>query len=93
MIDLKVNESQRIALFNHYHTTYDARTRSASGGSRKDEVQISEEAKELLGAQGNLKEIDRAKRIEMLKKEVSSGTYYLDAGKIAEKLLPFLRGQ
>lgn len=88
---MKINESQRIALFNHYHTTYDARTRSASGGSRKDEVQISEEAKELLGAQGNLKEIDRAKRIEALKHEVSTGIYRVEADKLVEKILPFIR--
>ncbi|MBN2980637.1 flagellar biosynthesis anti-sigma factor FlgM [Cohnella algarum] len=81
-----------MALFKNYNTTYETRARSATNGSRRDEVQISEEAKELLGAQRSGGDADRAKKIEALKNEVSSGTYFLEAGKIAEKMLPFFKG-
>ncbi|MDT2192569.1 flagellar biosynthesis anti-sigma factor FlgM [Paenibacillus larvae] len=53
----------------------------------KDEVQILAEAKELLDA----REPERQKRIEELKQAVSAGTYQVDARKLAEKLLPFIK--
>jgi len=42
-----------------------------------------------LGAQRS-EEPNRAQRIEDLKHEVRTGTYSVDANKLAEKLLPFL---
>jgi negative regulator of flagellin synthesis FlgM len=82
---MKINEPQRVGLFRAYPQSAELRQEPASGKRRKDEVQISDEAKELLGAQSG----DRESRIRELKNEVSSGTYRVDAGKIAEKLLPF----
>ena len=34
---------------------------------------------------------ERAQRIGELKQSVSTGTYHVDAGKIAEKLWPYLK--
>jgi negative regulator of flagellin synthesis FlgM len=60
-------------------------------GRKKDELHISTEAKELLEAQGKGKDEQRSQRLNELKHAVSTGTYYVDARKIAEKLLPKLK--
>jgi negative regulator of flagellin synthesis FlgM len=87
---VKINDSQRIGAYRTYQQQSEARTNQASGKRRKDEVQFSAEAMELLSAQ-RADDPNRAQRIETLKKEVSSGTYEVDAGELAEKLLPFVR--
>jgi len=87
---VKINETQPIGLYKSYSQTAESRVRAGSAGSRKDQVEISDEAKELLGAQGGAG-VDRTEKIESLKNQVKAGTYYVDAGKIAEKLLPFFR--
>ncbi len=57
-------------------------------GKARDEVHISAEAKQLLGSQ----EVDpiRAGKVAKLKQAVSTGTYHIEANKVAEKLLPYL---
>ncbi|MFD0673639.1 flagellar biosynthesis anti-sigma factor FlgM [Cohnella sp. GCM10027633] len=87
---MKINDTQRIGAYRTYQQQSEARTSQAEGKKRKDEVQFSPEAMQLLGAQRS-DEPSRAKRIEELKQEVSTGTYNVDAGKLAEKLLPFVR--
>ncbi|BBI36152.1 hypothetical protein KCTCHS21_55510 [Cohnella abietis] len=87
---MKINDSQRISAYRTYQQQSDTRTNQSTGKRRKDEVQFSAEAMELLGAQ-RADEPNRAQRIESLKNEVSAGTYEVDAGKLVEKLLPFFR--
>ncbi len=87
---MKINDSQRIGAYRTYQQHSDTRANQTSGKRRKDEVQFSAEAMELLGAQ-RAEDPNRAQRIESLKKAVASGTYEVDAGKLAEKLLPFVR--
>lgn len=60
--------------------------------SQKDEVQISAQAQELHEAQSSqgMQEVRRQK-LHDLKQSVSTGTYYVDAGQIAEKLLPYIK--
>lgn len=87
---MKINDTQRIGAYRTYQQQSEARASQTAGKKRKDEVQFSAEAMQLLGAQRS-DEPGRAKRIEELKVEVSSGTYGVDAGKLAEKLLPFVR--
>jgi len=88
-MNVKINDSQRIGAYRTYQQQIEARTNQASGKRRKDEVQFSAEAMELLGAQ-RTEDPNRAQRIETLKQEVASGTYNVDSGKLAEKVLPFL---
>ncbi|THF80811.1 flagellar biosynthesis anti-sigma factor FlgM [Cohnella fermenti] len=90
MTDLKINESQGIGAYRSYNQTVDLKNRGVSSPKKKDEVQISSEAKELAGAQG-LAGSERADKIQSLKTEVASGAYFVDSGKIAEKLLPYLK--
>jgi negative regulator of flagellin synthesis FlgM len=90
---MKINDSQRIGAVNSYNKTSENRTANAAGKKErpKDQVEISSEAKELLGAQGTAGTEEQTRRIEELKDSVSTGTYHVDAKKIAEKLFPFIR--
>lgn len=58
----------------------EARTRG-----KRDQLEISNEALEL--QRGQETEVERAARIEELKEQVQAGTYHVDAGLVAEKLL------
>jgi negative regulator of flagellin synthesis FlgM len=87
---LKINESNRIGGTNPYSKQADFRAEGAKKAKQKDEVQISAEAKEMLTT-SKLNGTERAEQLEQLKKSVASGTYHVDAGKIAEKLLPYLK--
>ncbi len=57
-------------------------------GAARDQVHISEEAKQLLGSQEG--DAIRIGKVADLKQAVSTGTYHIDANKVAEKLLPYL---
>lgn len=87
---MKINETGRIGAYRTYQQQSDARANQTTGKRRKDEVQFSAEAMELLGAQ-RAEDPNRAARIETLKEEVRTGTYSVDAGKLADKLLPFFK--
>lgn len=87
---MKINDSGRIGAYRAQQQQSEPRTSQASPKRRKDEVQFSAEAMELLST-ARTEDPNRAQRIDELKKEVSSGTYKVDAGKLAEKLLPFLK--
>lgn len=82
---MKINETSRIGGIHSYRNNQETKTQvGGKKSSARDEVQISSEAKELLGS------VDNRARVEDLKKAVSSGTYHVEAGKVAEKLLPHL---
>ncbi|CAI6084321.1 flagellar biosynthesis anti-sigma factor FlgM [Cohnella sp. JJ-181] len=90
MLNLKINETQRIAnIRNVYGSAGDNAVNNKTAAKKKDNVSISPEALELLQSQ-QLNDADKTKKIEELKSAVSSGTYHVDAGKIADKLLPFI---
>lgn len=87
---LKINDIQHIGAVNAYKKDANFKQTGAHKKEmKKDEVQISSEAKELLGAQ-DAQEASRSQKIEELKKSVASGTYHVESGKIAEKMLPYL---
>lgn len=87
---MKINESNRIGGANPYSKQAEFRAEGAKKAKQKDEVQISAEAKEMLTT-SKLGGAERAERLNELKESVNSGTYHVDAGKIAEKLLPYLK--
>lgn len=84
---MKINDVNRLNALHKYRE-YQTSVPGARGkkGAAKDEVHISAEAKELLGA-----EMQRTERIDQLKRAVQSGTYHVDSMKIAEKMLPYFR--
>jgi negative regulator of flagellin synthesis FlgM len=89
---MKINDTQRIGVYRAYQQTLDQRVGKTSGQRRKDEVNFSAEAMELLSARSqDVDQVERAQRIERLKVEVSSGTYRIPDHVLAEKLLPFVR--
>lgn len=89
---MKINDSNRInGVTNQYNVQNNKRLKELESKQRKDEVRISPEAMEMLSSsQGGC--VERAKQIAELKQSVSSGAYHVEAGKIAEKLLPYLKG-
>jgi negative regulator of flagellin synthesis FlgM len=88
---MKINDTQRIGAYRNFQQTTETRTNSTAGKRRKDEVNFSAEAMELLSARKGADETDRAQRIEQLKDEVSSGTYRVPDHLLAEKMLTFVR--
>ncbi len=88
---MKINDIQRIGAINPYRKNNGHASDKAYGkkGVPKDEVLISSEAKELLSAHAD--SAQRAKKVQELKQSVMTGTYHVDAGKIAEKLLPYIK--
>lgn len=88
---MKINDTQRIATYRSYQQTMDQRVGKSAGHRRKDEVNFSAEAMELLSARKGIDQAERAQRIEQLKVEVSSGTYRVPDQLLAESLLPFVR--
>jgi negative regulator of flagellin synthesis FlgM len=89
---VKINNIQRTGAVNPYRNQQDNKADNTQGvkGNKKDEVQISSEAKKLLGAQ-NTEFVKREEKIQELKQAVSTGTYHVEANQIAEKILPYLR--
>jgi negative regulator of flagellin synthesis FlgM len=87
---VKINDTQRIGAYRNYQQQLDTRANQASGKRRKDEVQFSAEAMEMLNSRQSVAEPGRDKRIEQLKNEIATGNYHVEDKLIAEKLLPFL---
>jgi negative regulator of flagellin synthesis FlgM len=82
---MKINDIQRTGAVNPYRKTNDAQLAQAEAkkAKKKDEVNISPEAKELQGSTST-------KQVEDLKQSYLTGTYHVEASKIAEKLLPYI---
>ncbi|WP_123042227.1 flagellar biosynthesis anti-sigma factor FlgM [Cohnella candidum] len=88
---MKINDTQRIGSYRVYPQSSDVRTNGTAGKRQKDQVSFSAEAMELLGAQKNrTDDAARTQKIEKLKQEVSSGTYRVETGKLADKIAPFI---
>ncbi|MNW26085.1 anti-sigma28 factor FlgM [compost metagenome] len=86
---MKINETNRINAINPYQRNQETgRQEEQKKSRRKDEVSFSPEAMEMLQRSNDT---DRAERIKELKAQVSSGTYHVDASKIANKLLPYFK--
>ncbi len=87
---MKINEVNRLGGVNQYQKQNEYRSEGSNKAKKKDQVQISAAAKEMLTT-SQLNGAERALRVSELKQEVASGTYHVDSGKIAEKLLPYLK--
>ncbi|SDX28271.1 flagellar biosynthesis anti-sigma factor FlgM [Paenibacillus sp. CF384] len=87
---MKINQTHRVNAVNPYQKQNDQQTGALGRKRKTDEVQISAEAQEML-SYSRVNNSDRAKLIDDLKQSVNSGSYHVESGKIAEKLLPFLK--
>jgi negative regulator of flagellin synthesis FlgM len=82
---MKINDIQRTGAINPYRKANEAAlTAESKKSKKKDEVNISSEAKKLQGAK-----IDN-QQVENLKQAYITGTYHVEASKIAEKLFPYI---
>jgi negative regulator of flagellin synthesis FlgM len=88
---MNINHINRIGAVHSYRKQVSAGKPGEAGrpGPKKDGVEFSDEALKLLESQPKAGGA-RAERIAELKEAVSTGTYHVDAGKVAEKLLPRL---
>lgn len=87
---MRVNETNRTGFINAYNKT--SKSSPASGiraRMGKDEVQISNEALELLKQVEELEAPVRKEKVNQLKQQVEQGTYHVPSEKIAEKFLSF----
>lgn len=93
---MKINETPRVGALHSYHKQRDHMIEHGNKGKAKmkDAVEISQEAKELLENQkiatSGSNDPQRTQRLEQLKHAIQSGTYEVDAHKVAEKLLPYI---
>lgn len=87
---MKINETRRVGAINPYQANGGPRTESSGRKRQTDNVQFSSEAMEML-AQTRLNGPERTQKLEELKQSVATGSYRIDAGKLAEKLLPFFK--
>ncbi|MBP3966765.1 flagellar biosynthesis anti-sigma factor FlgM [Paenibacillus lignilyticus] len=87
---MKINQSHRINAVNPYQKQNEQQANALDRKRKTDKVQISAEAQEMLSS-SRVNDTDRAKLIDDLKQSVSTGSYHVESGKIAEKLLPFLK--
>lgn len=86
---MKINDINRTGMVNPYRKAMTAppATRTHKHDKKADNVQFSEAGRKLLEAAADP---ERAAKISRLKESVATGTYHVEAGKIAEKLLPYL---
>ncbi|WP_281883061.1 flagellar biosynthesis anti-sigma factor FlgM [Paenibacillus sp. YYML68] len=85
---MKINGPNRVGAVQSYKKVQDTHQHNVNGKkSKKDELVISSEAKELLETQGKT----ATDKIETLKKSVADGTYHVETRALVEKLLPFLK--
>ncbi|MCZ8514870.1 flagellar biosynthesis anti-sigma factor FlgM [Paenibacillus filicis] len=85
---MKINGTNRVGAVNQYKKNQEAHQAASAGkpSKKKDQVEISSEAKELLETQGASPE-----KLAALKESVSTGTYHIDSRTLAEKIFPFLK--
>ncbi|MCS7459955.1 flagellar biosynthesis anti-sigma factor FlgM [Paenibacillus doosanensis] len=90
---MKIDGTNRLGGVNPYAKSQDAYHAAVSGktGKKKDKVEISSEAKELLETQNSAAAEKSREKVEALKASVASGTYKVDARALAEKLFPFIK--
>lgn len=90
---MKINGTNRIGAVNQYMKSQEAYHASGAGktGKKKDQVEISSEAKELLETHNSASAEKAREKVEALKSAVADGTYKVDARSLAEKLLPFIK--
>lgn len=87
---MKINDINRINRINTAYQSQNEAVKTHKKSANKDEVHISAEAQQLLKS-SLAEQTDRSEKLSALKAEIQSGTYQVDAGKVAEKLLPFFK--
>lgn len=87
---MKINDVGRVGAVNPYSKSSEQRETKLDRKKQTDNVQISKEAQELHSID-NQDQAKRSEQVANLKRQVQSGTYFVESGKIAEKLYPFFK--
>lgn len=83
---MKINKTNQI--INIYENTINNKVKLNKKDKGKDEVKISEKAKDYQFAIGKLKELPdiRYGKVDKIKKEIESGTYNVSGKEIVDKI-------
>ena len=73
---------------NPYHKQSEQREARTERKKQTDNIQISKETQDMHSIE-NQSQQERVNQIANLKEQVQTGTYFVDAGKLAEKTPPF----
>lgn len=87
---MKINDVGRVGAIQAYKKTNKTKG-SNKADAKRDELQISKAAQELLKVQKNdiLNPAARAEKVERLKEQVESGTYHVESKAIADKMMRY----
>jgi negative regulator of flagellin synthesis FlgM len=88
---MKIQGTGYVNHVNPYNKNQSRDQAAVSGNKRSDQLSISEEAKALLDQLSGKHDLERRQKVEELKREIESGTYKVEAGKVAEKLMEWWR--
>lgn len=80
----KINNALQI-----YNNNKGAKKLKENNKVKEDKIDISSVAKDAQFAMSKVKDVEevRTEKVEKIKEQVKAGTYKIDAGKIAEKIL------
>lgn len=84
---MKIQGSNIINSTNPYNRNQHKDNLTTDKSNRKDQLSISSEAMAMLDELSGKQHAERSQKVEELKHQVQSGTYQVEAGKVAEKLL------
>ncbi|MCF6463966.1 flagellar biosynthesis anti-sigma factor FlgM [Clostridium sp. Cult1] len=85
-IFMKINKTEKILQI--YNDMRDNKIKSNKNTLGKDELEVSEKAKDYQFAINKLKEVPdiRKDKVDRIKKDINSGNYNVEGKKIAEKI-------
>jgi negative regulator of flagellin synthesis FlgM len=86
---MRINHFNSIQNNSYKKQTQDMKQEKAQSGYKKDELQISDEAKKLLSS--SKFEQDRADKVSEIKNQIDSGTYKINVSETAKSILNFWR--
>ncbi|WP_339060500.1 flagellar biosynthesis anti-sigma factor FlgM [Tepidibacillus marianensis] len=85
---MRINDINRIQGMNPYQKANQKRDELKKTDAKKDQISISEEAKELLG---KTKEMTHQQKIDQIKEQINNGTYKVDSEQVAKKILDWYK--
>ena len=81
-------DNTKFGLYSYQNQVNRANVKDAKKRTSVDDVQISSKGQELSQAL-QTDQLDRQKKIEAIKKQITEGTYKVDTNKVAEKMINF----
>ena len=81
-------DNTKFGLYSYQNQVNRANVKDTKKRTSVDDVQISSKGQELSQAL-QTDQLDRQKKIEAIKKQITEGTYKVDTNKVAEKMINF----